>query len=88
MKNITVLGAGLVGMAIAIDLSNDHNVVSVDHREEVLNKLKKEHPKILTVILDLTDPENISQVIKNADLVVGCMPGFLGFETIKTVLNC
>lgn len=87
MKNITVLGAGLVGKAIAIDLSKDHNVVSVDHRADVLSNLKKEYPKILTVATDLTDPENIAQVIKNADLVVGCMPGFLGFETIKTVLN-
>jgi lysine 6-dehydrogenase len=87
MKNITVLGAGLVGKAIAIDLSSSFRVVSVDQREDVLNKLKNDHPSILTVTTDLGKPEKIAEVIKNADLVVGCMPGFLGFETIKTVLN-
>ncbi|MBK7094074.1 MAG: saccharopine dehydrogenase NADP-binding domain-containing protein [Saprospiraceae bacterium] len=87
MKNITVLGAGLVGKAIAIDLSSSFKVVSVDQREDVLEQLKKDHPSILTVATDLSKPENIVSVIKNADLVVGCMPGFMGFETIKTVLN-
>ena len=87
MKNITVLGAGLVGKAIAIDLSSSFRVVSVDQREDVLEKLKKDHPSILTVATDLSNPENIAEVIRNAELVVGCMPGFLGFETIKTVLN-
>jgi saccharopine dehydrogenase-like NADP-dependent oxidoreductase len=87
MKNITVLGAGLVGKAIAIDLSSSFKVVSVDQREDVLEKLTKDHPSILTVAADLSDKENIVEVIKNADLVVGCMPGFLGFETIQTVLN-
>jgi lysine 6-dehydrogenase len=87
MKNITVLGAGLVGKAIAIDLSSAFKVVSVDQREDVLEKLKIEHPSILTVAADLSKSENIISVIKNTDLVVGCMPGHLGFETIKTVLN-
>ncbi|MGE5356510.1 MAG: saccharopine dehydrogenase family protein [Deltaproteobacteria bacterium] len=87
MKNITILGAGLVGKAIAIDLSSSFNVVSADFNENALNNLKKDHPQIQILATDLSKPENIISVIKNADLVVGCMPGFMGFETIKTVLN-
>lgn len=40
MNKIVVLGAGLVGGAIAIDLSYDHEVTSVDINEEALLKLK------------------------------------------------
>ena len=40
-KKIIVLGAGLVGRAIAIDLAGDHNVTAVDLNEEELSRLKE-----------------------------------------------
>ena len=36
MSNIIVLGAGLVGSAIAIDLAKQHNVTSVDINKQAL----------------------------------------------------
>ena len=36
MKNIIVLGAGMVGSAIAIDLSKKHNVSLTDFNQDAL----------------------------------------------------
>ena len=87
MQKIVVLGAGLVGNAIAIDLSASFKVVSVDIDEKALVKLKNSHSQIETVISDLSVASNVISVIKDADIVVGCMPGHMGFETIKTVIE-
>ena len=40
MSNIIVLGAGMVGSAIAIDLSKKHNVTLTDLNQNVLEKVK------------------------------------------------
>ena len=42
-KKIIVLGAGLVGSAIAIDLKKQFKVTSVDFNSQALEKLSKEH---------------------------------------------
>ena len=40
-KKIVVLGAGMVGSAIALDLSKTFNVTAADKRAENLTQLKK-----------------------------------------------
>jgi lysine 6-dehydrogenase len=86
MKKIVVLGAGRVGKAIAIDLIHQHEVLSVDQSENELNLLKTRH-KINGVQVDLNKPENISKVISGADLVISAVPGFMGFSTLKTIIE-
>ena len=44
MKKIIILGAGLVGKAIAVDLCKDYNVCSVDLNKTNLKKLSSEYP--------------------------------------------
>jgi 3-hydroxyacyl-CoA dehydrogenase len=44
MKNVIVLGAGLIGKAIAIDLCNEYRVTSVDINSEVLGEIKESYP--------------------------------------------
>ena len=39
MKNIVVLGCGLVGRVMAEDLSQNHNVTSVDISQDNLDKI-------------------------------------------------
>ena len=83
---IVVLGAGLVGNAIAIDLSKKHNVVSVDINSKAL-KILSDNYNIEVVQTDLSKPENIKNVISDCDIVVGAVPGFMGFKTLKTVIE-
>lgn len=85
-KKIVVLGTGLVGKAIAKDLSRDHDVTSVDANDEALQSLSG--LGILTIKADLRDPAILSKIVSPADLVVGAVPGFLGFSTARTVIEC
>jgi len=37
--------------------------------------------------LDLLDPANVARAIEHADLVVGAVPGFMGYRTVERVLE-
>lgn len=86
MKKIIVLGAGMVGSAIAIDLSKKHEVTSVDLNETALNKLSCKY-KIKTFAADITNEHELSKLLKGFDLVVSAVPGFLGYKTIINVIK-
>jgi Saccharopine dehydrogenase and related proteins len=85
MKKIVVLGAGMVGRAIARDLANQFSVTSVDINEENLALLKPFG--IQTEVANLTNPPEIENAIGKADLVVSAVPGFMGKNTIEVVLE-
>lgn len=85
MKNITVLGSGMVGSAIAKDLAKKYKVTSLDLFEEKLSPLK--HYGIRTLAIDLNDPEELKKAIRPSDLVIGAVPGFMGFNILKTVIT-
>lgn len=84
MKRVSVLGAGMVGSAIARDLNYDFDVTSYDMNIDNLNKLKKLGVK--TVQLNLSSSINIKEAVKNADYVVNATPGFMGFKTLKEII--
>jgi len=85
MKKIIVLGAGMVGSAIAIELAKSHNVTSADFDPHKLSLLKTKN--IFTKKTDLTNKKELSDLVKDFDLVVGAVPGFLGYNTLKTVIE-
>jgi len=85
MQKIVVLGAGRVGAAMAIDLSKKHEVVSVDFSESALSRLAQYNIK--TVQTDLSVAENITEVVADCDLVISAVPGFMGYETLETIIN-
>ena len=85
-KKIVVLGAGMVGRAMAIDLSKKHQVLSVDRDKSALDLLAN-LPNINTETADLSNSAAVTKVIGEADVVVGAVPGFMGFETLRTVLK-
>jgi saccharopine dehydrogenase-like NADP-dependent oxidoreductase len=85
-RKIVVLGAGLVGKAIAKDLARDHDVTSVDANDDALQSIAADG--IQTTRADFRDKETLSKIISSADLVVGAVPGFLGFETVRQVIEC
>jgi saccharopine dehydrogenase-like NADP-dependent oxidoreductase len=86
MKKIIVLGAGLVGSAIAIDLSKNHNVTSADLNSEAFEKFKN-YSNIQTVQADLSDTKKLKELVADFDLVVGAVPGFMGYQTMKAVIE-
>ena len=86
MKKISILGAGLIGKAIATDLHKKFKVSSFDIDEKALDYLNQTFG-IKTKNIDLSDQANIVKVISDADIVVNALPGFMGFETLKTIIN-
>ncbi len=86
MKTVIVLGAGMVGRAIAIDLAQRYDVTAVDVNEQALDPLK-DHT-VQTVVADLSRTETLRRLVSEYDLVIGAMPGFLGFQTLQTVIEC
>ena len=89
MKKIIVLGAGLVGAPMAIDLNKDEKVkVTVaDYSDVALNKLKVKCPEISTIQKDLSNPQDVTSLVSDFDLVVNAVPGFMGFETAKAIIK-
>lgn len=85
-KKIIVLGAGMVGRTLAADLAKQHDVTSADISKPNLARLNKA-AKVKTVEADLGDPAEIKRVVAGADLVIGAVPGFMGFNMLKAVLD-
>jgi len=85
MKKVIVLGAGLVGRTIAIELSKDYQVTAVDSNSKQLKNLSDK--KINTLKADLSSDSEIKKVIKDYDLVIGALPGFMGFKTLKSIIK-
>jgi lysine 6-dehydrogenase len=86
MKRIVVLGAGMVGRAIAADLSDKFDITSVDFSDENLNLLKSNYENITTIKSDFRNFGKIREIVRDFDFVVGAVPGFLGYETLKNVI--
>jgi saccharopine dehydrogenase-like NADP-dependent oxidoreductase len=86
MSRIVVFGAGMVGKAIAIDLSARHQVVSADVDKQSLQYLSANYP-IEAVAANLMEEETIIRLVKDCDLVVSAVPGFMGYQTVRTVIE-
>ena len=86
---VLVLGAGLVGGPMAIDLAKDgeHEVTSADINPGSLQKLQQ-HQGISTVVADLDSDETIRRLSEGQDIVVSAVPGFMGFRTIERLIEC
>jgi saccharopine dehydrogenase-like NADP-dependent oxidoreductase len=86
MAKIIVLGAGMVGRAIAVDLAERHDVSSADVNEDALRTLE-EHPGIATTSLDVTDSKRLESALAGFDLVISAVPGSLGFAALRTAIE-
>jgi Trk K+ transport system NAD-binding subunit len=60
MKHVIVLGAGMVGRAIVLDLAPRYAVTAVDVDEQRLARLREEAP-VHTVTADLSHRRNSSK---------------------------
>ena len=85
MKKAIVLGAGLVGKAMAIDLSKKFEVTAVDINSDALSELKKYN--VTAKQLDFSNLNALAAAIQPFDIVVGAVPGFLGLQTARAVIE-
>ena len=85
MKNIIVLGCGRVGRTICEDLSANFDVSVVDISIKNLEKLNIK--KVKKKNFDICNKSELINNIKNFDLVISAVPGFMGFNTLKTLIK-
>jgi len=85
MKKVVILGAGMVGRTMAIDLAKKHTVTSVDISVDALKQLKEKG--INTIQFDLGDSAGIKKIVKDYDIVLSAVPGFMGYRTIEAVIE-
>ena len=87
MKNIYQIGAGMVGSAMALDLSKHHNLFLADYDLKSLKDVESKNSNIQISQLDVTDTESLSEWIAPADIVLLAVPGFLGYKALETIIN-
>jgi saccharopine dehydrogenase-like NADP-dependent oxidoreductase len=85
---VAVLGSGMVGSAIAMDLASRHHVTAFDVSNANLELLKKRNPRIETQQADLRDYSSYAQLLASFDIVVTAVPGFMGYKTLEAAINC
>lgn len=85
-KKIVVLGAGLVGGTIAIELSKQHSVTVADIDNKKLLYLNRCYG-ISYVQTDVTQRKILEKLVADADLVIGAVPGEIGYNVIKNVIE-
>ena len=85
MAKIIVLGTGLVGSAMAVDLSSKHEVTALDFNTVLFDRLKERG--IITKQVDLSKPGEIASQVSGYDLVIGALPGHMGFRCLEDVIS-
>lgn len=83
---VVVLGAGLVGKPMAIDLAKDFEVTVADISQNRLNKVP-DLANLTKVQSDLSDKNNLINLIADTDIVLNALPGDFGFNALKTVIK-
>lgn len=88
VKKVLVLGAGMVGGAMALDLAKDKRfeLTVVDYNTEALAKVASSG-NLQVLHRDLGDPAQVRELAAAYDMVVNAVPGFMGFQTFKAVIQ-
>jgi saccharopine dehydrogenase-like NADP-dependent oxidoreductase len=84
---IAVLGAGMVGRAIALDLAKDYPVTSFDFNAANLNELIIRNTSIQTITADLSQFPEYKTWLSSYHIIVNAVPGFMGYKTLEAVIN-
>src|SRR5579884_613760 len=83
-KRIVVLGSGMVGSAVALDLARDpaFEVTVADVRADHLARVA-EKTGVRTAERDLSSPAAVTAFVADYDLAVGALPSAVGLQTVK-----
>jgi saccharopine dehydrogenase-like NADP-dependent oxidoreductase len=87
-KNVVVLGAGMIGTAIAQDLAAQDalQIHVADSRQENLDRVQGRAP-VRTHHVNLSDPAVLQELVKGADLAIGALPSVIGLQAVKACLE-
>jgi len=85
MKEILVLGCGRVGRTICLDLALENHITVADISNENLKKV--ESANIETIKFDISNNNKLRELITGFNLIISCVPGFMGFKTLKTIIE-
>ena len=86
--NILVLGCGLVGRPMALDLAKEKlfKVTVADLNKQSLDKIPNDLP-IKKIVTDFANNEKLKTLLKDCDIVLSSVPGFMGFNTLKEIIK-
>jgi len=84
---IAVLGSGMVGSAMALDLATAHEVNVFDVNDQNLAKLKNRNSSIQVTKADLSQQAEFKAWFGGFDFVVIAVPGFMGFSTVRAMIE-
>ena len=84
---IAVLGAGMVGRAIALDLASSFEVTAFDVSKKNLQLLNERNSSVKIQQADLKQYDQYAKWLAAFDIVVTAVPGFMGFDVLKTVID-
>ena len=88
MISILILGVGKVGSAIAIDLSENENFEITIADNNIKNiKHVQERVKLNYILTDFSQISDLSKLVKKYDIIVSAVPGFMGYQTLKTIIE-
>jgi lysine 6-dehydrogenase len=87
MTHAIVLGAGMVGSAMAMDLKKSGlDVTVVDARKDALERVAARFG-VRTLQADLSDPAEVKRAVREADVVLGALSSVLGLQTLRAVIE-
>ena len=85
---IIVLGAGLVGGPMAIDLAAEERFdVSVADIDTAALEDLAHRAAIHPLTVDLSRPQEVTRLVDDFDLVVDAVPGFMGYRTLEAIIS-
>lgn len=85
MEHILILGAGNVGKTVAHDLSEEYKVTMADADEKALKEIEEDDHCFIEdrVKMDAGKHGELQDLIAKYDVVVGTLPGDLGYKSVK-----
>jgi len=88
IKRVAVLGGGMVGSAIALDLATDFDVIVCDISKDTLEKIKSRNRHIKTNHIDfVNDVKELFRIVKYCNIVVNASPGNIGYFVAESILK-
>ena len=75
------------GMLLASIMAKKHAVTLTDLSNDVLDNARQKCKGLTTQQLDVNNKMELQGIIKQHDLVINAVPGFLGFETLKNIIE-
>lgn len=94
MPTILILGCGMIGSTMAIDLAKDRtfHIRLVDRNLNALERAAQRVKDITgveveTIESDLSASNNVTNLARDADVVLGALSSVIGYQTLRAVIE-